>query len=210
MDEAHPQPTVFEGELKSYQLKVNSHAITCSEFKLTCTYVCLLIEFGACVASGGWVPMGQGAAIAITPQGGRTPTGLPTCNPATSPPVPTPPPPHYTTIAPVILRLKQGKKKNPKKEGETLNQESRGRQENQEKRYTTYTTRMPRHALLTKLRVHCKQNVGTWPVHVPKQHTTGQESAPMLLNNGKRYKCNSTTKSQHATKERQNTRDHSS
>ena len=67
MDEAHPQPTVFEGELKSYQLKVNSHAITCSEFKLTCTYVCLLIEFGACVASGDWVPMGQGAAIAITP-----------------------------------------------------------------------------------------------------------------------------------------------
>ena len=100
MDEAHPQPTVFEGELKSYQLKVNSHAITFSEFKLTCTYVCLLIEFGACVASGGWVPMGQGAAIAITPQGGRTPTGLPTCNPATSPPVPSPPPPplyHYST-----------------------------------------------------------------------------------------------------------------
>ena len=86
MDEAHPQPTVFEGELKSYQLKVNSHAITCSEFKLTCTYVCLLIEFGACVASGGWVPMGQGAVIAITPQGGRTPTGLPS-----------PPPPHYST-----------------------------------------------------------------------------------------------------------------
>ena len=101
-------------------------------------------------------------------------------------------------------------KKNPKKEGETLNQESRGREENQEKRYTTYTTRMPRHALLTKLRVHCKQNVGTWLVHVPKQHTTGQESAPMLLNNGKHYKCNSTTNSQHATKERQNTRDHSS
>ena len=145
--------------------------------------------------------MGQGAATAITPQGGRTPTGLPTCNLATSPPPP--------TIAPVILRLKQGKK-NPKKEGETLNQESRGREENQEKRYTTYTTRMPRHALLTKLRVHCKQNVGTWLVHVPKQHTTGQESAPMLLNNGKRYKCNSTTNSQHATKEHQNTRDHSS
>ena len=198
MDEAHPQPTVFEGELKSYQLKVNSHAITCSEFKLTCTYVCLLIEFGACVASGGWVPMGQGAAIAITPQGGRTtPTGLPT-NPATSPPVPSPaPPPHYSTCHTEA----ETRKKNPKKEGETLNQESRGREENQEKCYTTYTTRMPRHALLTKLRVHCKQNVGTWPVHVPKQHTTGQESAPMLLNNGKCYKCNSATNSQYATKE---------
>ena len=36
--------------------------------------------------SGAWVPMGQGAATAITPQGGRTSTGLPTRNPATSPP----------------------------------------------------------------------------------------------------------------------------
>ena len=38
--------------------------------------------------------MGQGAATAITPQGGRTPTGLPTRNPATSPPRPAP---HYST-----------------------------------------------------------------------------------------------------------------
>ena len=106
----------------------------------------------------------------------------------------------------VIPRLKQGKK-NPRKEGETLNQKSRGREGNQEK---CYATRMPRHATLTKLRVHCKQNVGPWPAHAPKQHTTGQESAPMLLNNGKCYKGNSATNSQHATKERQNTQDHSS
>ena len=129
--------------------------------------------------------------------------------PATQPRVPLcpAPPPHYSTCH---TEAETRKKKNPKKEGETLNQEWEGRQENQEKRYTTYTTKLPRHALLTKLRVHCKQNIGTWPVHVPKQHTTGQESAPMLLNNGKRYKCNSTTKSQHATKECQNTWDHSS
>ena len=145
--------------------------------------------------------MGQGAATAITTQGGRTPIGLPTCNPATSPPCTQPP-----TIAPVIPRPKQGKK-NTRKEGETLNQESRGREGNQEKRYATRT---PRHATLTKPRVQCNQNVGTWLAQVPKQHTTGQESAPMLLNNGKRYKCNSTTNGQHATKECQNTRDHSS
>ena len=48
------------------------------------------------VASGGWAPMGQEAATAITPQGGRTPTGLPTRNLATSPQPP--------TIAPVTLR----------------------------------------------------------------------------------------------------------
>ena len=44
--------------------------------------------------------MGQGAATAITPQGGRTPTGLPTRNPATSPPCTQPPlhpAPHYNT-----------------------------------------------------------------------------------------------------------------
>ena len=115
-----------------------------------------------------------------------------------------------------VLKVKVGwpchteaetRKKNPRKEGETLNQKSRGSEGNQEK---CYATRMPRHATLTKLRVHCKQNVGPWPAHAPKQHTTGQESAPMLLNNGKCYKGNSATNSQHVTKECQNTRDHSS
>ena len=45
------------------------------------------------VGSGAWVPLGQGAASAITPQGERTSTGLPTRNPATSPPAPIPQPP---------------------------------------------------------------------------------------------------------------------
>ena len=47
--------------------------------------------------------------------------------------------------------------------------------QNQEKRYATG---MPRHAMLTKLRVQRKHNVGTWPPHAPKRHTAGQESAP--------------------------------
>ena len=45
--------------------------------------------FNARVASG-WVPMGEGAATAITPQDRRTPTGQPTHNPAMSPPAPVP------------------------------------------------------------------------------------------------------------------------
>ena len=42
------------------------------------------VKLNAHVASGGWGPMGQGAATTITPQGGRTPTGLPSCNPQSS------------------------------------------------------------------------------------------------------------------------------
>ena len=60
---------------------------------------------------------------------------------------------------------------------------------------------LERHA--NKLRVQRKHNVGTWPVHAPKRQTAGQESAPMLRNNGKRYKRNSATDGQHATKKRQ-------
>ena len=56
-------------------------------------------------------------------------------------------------------------------------------------------------------RLQCKHNLDTWPAHAPQQHTTGQESAPMLTNNGKRYKRkqsrNSATDGQHASKERQ-------
>ena len=83
--------------------------------------------------------MGQGAATAITPQGRRTLTGLPTRNPATSPRAQPP------TIAPVTLRPEAQwkwneqtpettKKKKTGKEGETLKQESEGREGNQEKR----------------------------------------------------------------------------
>ena len=49
-----------------------------------------MIIVNTCIASEGWVPMGQGAATAITSKGGRTPTGLPTRNLATSPPAPSP------------------------------------------------------------------------------------------------------------------------
>ena len=41
--------------------------------------------------------MGQGAATAITPQGGRTPTGLPTRNPQPSHESPRAQPPNYST-----------------------------------------------------------------------------------------------------------------
>ena len=76
-------------------------------------------------------------------------------------------------------------------------------------------TLLERHATPRKLRVQRKHNVGTWPPHAPKRHTAGQESAPMLTNNGKRYK----RKHIHATtlqttntlpKNAKNTRDHSS
>ena len=77
--------------------------------------------------------------------------------------------------------------------------ESGGKEGNQEKRYATRT---PRHATLTKLRVQRKHNVGTWPPHAPKRHTAGQESAPMLTNNGKRYK----RKHSHAQRYRRPTR----
>ena len=50
-----------------------------------------------CITSGGWVPMGQGAATTITPQGRRTPTGLQTRNPAMRLPALICSAPHYST-----------------------------------------------------------------------------------------------------------------
>ena len=61
-------------------------------------------------------------------------------------------------------------------EGETLNQESGGREEKR------YATRTPRHA--KKASSTTQTDVGTWPAHAPKQHTAGQESAATLTNNG--------------------------
>ena len=56
-------------------------------------------------------------------------------------------------------------KKNPGEEGETLNQESRGRgtKEGGTKRNATL---LECHAMLTKLGVQQKQNVGTWLAHM--------------------------------------------
>ena len=63
------------------------------------------------------------------------------------------PAPHYSTCHTVASSPVEVKctnpwnkgKKNPGKEGETLNQESRGREGNQEKRYATEA---PRHTML--------------------------------------------------------------
>ena len=105
---------------------------------------------------------------------------------------------------------KQGKKS--REGGGDLKPRRGGREGNQEKPYTTRTSR---HATLTKLPVQRKQNVGTWHAHAPQQHTAGQEFAPMLTNNGKRNK----RKHSYATalqtantpsKNAKNTRDHSS
>ena len=50
--------------------------------------------FNACVASGGWVPMGQGAATAIHPKAEEHPQAY---QPATQPRAPPRPAPHYST-----------------------------------------------------------------------------------------------------------------
>ena len=59
-----------------------------NQYNANTTFKYDVIVFNARVASGGWVPRGQWDATAITPQCGRTPTGLSTRNPATSPPPP--------------------------------------------------------------------------------------------------------------------------
>lgn len=125
--------------------------------------------------------MGQGAATAITPHGRRTPTGLPICNPATSPPSqPLCPASHYSTH-----HTGGGKMKKTQEGGETLNQESGGKEGNQEK---CYTTRRPRHT-----------NTASSTRQTQRRHMAGTcaevtycwtESAPMLTNNGKCYKAN--------------------
>lgn len=58
--------------------------------------------------------------------------------------------------------------------------------QNQEK---CYATRKECHAnkSLSKTQTQCQHL--PWPAHVQKRHTTGQESAPMLTNSGKCYKC---------------------
>ena len=71
--------------------------------------------------------MGQEAATAITPQSRRTPTGLPTCKPATSAP-----PPRPLARSPEKKREGGGDPKPRKRRGG-----------DQQKRYTTRT---PRHA----------------------------------------------------------------
>ena len=61
--------------------------------------------------------------------------------------------------------------------GETLNQESGGREGNQEKRYSTRTERQAKKAL-SSTQTQCRHLL--WPAHAQKRHTTGQEFACML------------------------------
>ena len=50
------------------------------------------ITFNACVASGGWVPMGQGAATAIHPKAEEHPQAYQPATQPQAPPRPAPPP----------------------------------------------------------------------------------------------------------------------
>ena len=74
--------------------------LSCSSFSVMNNAVGYFIGVtlvNTCITSGGWVPMGQGAATAITPQGRRTPTGLQTRNPAIRLPALICSAPHYST-----------------------------------------------------------------------------------------------------------------
>ena len=89
------------------------------------------------------------------------------------------------------------------------------RQKNTHRPTKRNATLLERHATPRKLRVQRKHNVGTWPPHAPKRHTAGQETAPMLTNNSKRYKRKHSHAQRYALlnalpKNAQNTRDHSS
>ena len=106
-------------------------------------------------------------------------------------PTPTQPPSystHHTEArSPVKVRCTnpQNKgKKNPRKEGETLNQESRGREGSQEK---CYATRTPCHTnkAQSKTQTKCRHMAYAYA----KATHCWTEICPMLPNNGKCYKC---------------------
>ena len=69
--------------------------------------------------------------------------------------------------------------------GRTLDQESGGREGNQEKHYTTRTEH---HANKASSTTQTQRRHLPWNVLAQKRHTAGQEYAHMLTNNGKRYK----------------------
>ena len=64
--------------------------------QMVCTFLYCVYKLyvNACVASGGWVPMGQGAATAIHPKVEEHPQAY---QPATQPRAPPRPAPHYST-----------------------------------------------------------------------------------------------------------------
>ena len=154
---------------RSFHYKTDFHF--CSDFFMSKSLI------NARVASGGWVPMGQGAATAITPQGGRTPTGLPTSNPNTSPSPPLRHPSHWGQ-KPSGSKMNKPLKQREKKPGrrETLNQKSGGREGNQKKRYATT---MPRHANKASSTMHtqrrhmacaCAEATYRWTGICPQAH----------------------------------------
>ena len=98
--------------------------------------------------------------------------------PASQPQAPLHPGLAPTIVAPITLSQKPSgskmhkplnkKKKNPGKEGETLNQESRGRGTKRN------ATLLERHTMLTKLGVQYKHNVGTWLTRITVKSLTVQ------------------------------------
>ena len=109
-----------------------------------------------------WCPWVRGLQPQLHPKAEEYPQAY---QPATQPRASPRPVPHYSTRhtearSPVEVKWTNPRNegKNTGTEGETLNQESGGREGNQEKRYAT---RRSRHATLTKLRVQREHNVGT-------------------------------------------------
>ena len=78
--------------LMVFLLLITSSVSYVYSFKQTCSYKISYVKAG--VASGGWVPMGQGAATAIHPKAEEHPQAY---QPATQPRAPLAQPPHYST-----------------------------------------------------------------------------------------------------------------
>ena len=125
-----------------------------------------ILAVNAGVASGRWVPKGQGTTPAITHQGRRIP--------ATQPQAPLCPAPHCSThhnearnLVEVIWKPQEG--------GRTLDQESGGREGNQEKHYATRTEH---HANKASSRTQTQCRHLPWNVLAQKRQTAGQEYGP--------------------------------
>ena len=73
----------------------------------------------------------------------------------------------------------------PQEGGRALDQEIGGREGNQEKHYVTRTEH---HAKKASSTTQTQRRHLPWNVLAQKRQTAGQEYAPMLTNNGKRYK----------------------
>ena len=86
-----------EGALEVFQLLLENCQEPENKGDLSISVIAISmakIIINACVASGGWVPMGQGAATAIHPKAEEHPQAY---QPATQPRAPPRPAPHYST-----------------------------------------------------------------------------------------------------------------